>query len=222
MKQILAFVLSVSILLLTACGARGNEPMPSVNDPAGAADSISPRQEESVSSSAGKEASPAEETPRPSQPSEPQSATATPPAQKPTQPTQPPQKAAEAKPSEPEQPSEAPVEPTDTPPESGYTQADFDRIISEVRAYAESYAAQGFRFIWTDGMAFSQDVGYFGTPYLRYEGVDGTISRLQYHVDKIVQTSTDPANGMTVSEMSYKVVQLEQNGEIAFAVIYGG
>ena len=71
-------------------------------------------------------------------------------------------------------------------------------------------------------MAFSPDVGYFGTPYLRQEGVDGTISRLQYHVDKIVKTSTDPANGVTVSEMSYKVVQIEQSGEIAFAVIYGG
>lgn len=71
-------------------------------------------------------------------------------------------------------------------------------------------------------MAFSQDVGYFGTPYLRQEGVDGTIGRLQYHVDKIVKTSTDPANGVTVSEMSYKVVQIERSGEIAFAVIYGG
>ena len=39
---------------------------------------------------------------------------------------------------------------------------------------------------------------------------------------KIVRTSTDPANGVTVSEMSYKVVQIERNGEIAFAVIYGG
>ena len=28
--------------------------------------------------------------------------------------------------------------------------------------------------------------------------------------------------GVTVSEMSYKVVQIERNGEIAFAVIYSG
>ena len=52
--------------------------------------------------------------------------------------------------------------------------------------------------------------------------MDGTIRHLQYHVDKIVRTSTDPANGVIVSEMSYKVVQIEQSGEIAFAVIYGG
>lgn len=230
MKQILAFVFSVGILLLSACTAQPCVPETSTtSDTTGITESTLPRQEEPVSSSAGNEA--AETTPTEStmQPAEPQPGvtaeppvTTTPPAQKPTQPPQPPLETVETKPSETTQPSEAPTEPPDTASDPVYTQADFDRIISEVRAYAESYAAQGFRFIWTDSMAFSQDVGYFGTPYLRQEGVDGTISRLQYHVDKIVRTSTNPANGVTVSEMSYKVVQIERNGEIAFAVIYGG
>lgn len=233
MKQILVFAFSVGILLLSACTAQPCAPETSTtSDPTGITESTLPRQEESISSSAGNEITepiPTKSTMQPTQPTEPQpgvtaeqSATTTPPAQKPTQPPQPPQETAETKPSETTQPSEAPTEPPDTASDPVYTQADFDRIISEVRAYAESYATQGFRFIWTDSMAFSQDVGYFGTPYLRQEGVDGTIGRLQYHVDKIVKTSTDPANGVTVSEMSYKVVQIERSGEIAFAVIYGG
>ena len=233
MKKILVFVFSVGILLLSACTAQSSTPeASSASDRAGIAESTLSRQEEPISSSAGNEtaeSTPTESTMQPTQPAEPQPdataeqpVTTAPPTQKPTQPPQPPQETAETKPSETTQPSEPPTEPPNTVPDPVYTQADFERIISEVRAYAESYAAQGFRFIWTDSMAFSPDVGYFGTPYLRQEGVDGTISRLQYHVDKIVKTSTDPANGVTVSEMSYKVVQIEQSGEIAFAVIYGG
>ncbi len=233
MKKILVFVFSVGILLLSACTAQSSTPeASSASDRAGIAESTLSRQEEPISSSAGNEtaeSTPTESTMQPTQPAEPQPdataeqpVTTAPPTQKPTQPPQPPQETAETKPSETTQPSEPPTEPPNTVPDPVYTQADFERIISEVRAYAESYAAQGFRFIWTDSMAFSPDVGYFGTPYLRHEGVDGTIRRLQYHVDKIVKTSTDPANGVTVSEMSYKVVQIEQSGEIAFAVIYGG
>ena len=233
MKKILVLVFSVGILLLSACTAQSSTPeASSASDRAGIAESTLSRQEEPISSSAGNEtaeSTPTESTMQPTQPAEPQPdataeqpVTAAPPTQNPTQPPQTPQETAETKPSETTQPSEPPTEPPNTVPDPVYTQADFERIISEVRAYAESYAAQGFRFIWTDSMAFSPDVGYFGTPYLRHEGVDGTIRRLQYHVDKIVKTSTDPANGVTVSEMSYKVVQIEQSGEIAFAVIYGG
>ena len=233
MKKILVFVFSVGILLLSACTAQSSTPeASSASDRAGIAESTLSRQEEPISSSAGNEtaeSTPTESTMQPTQPAEPQPdataeqpVTTAPTTQNPTQPSQPPQETSETKPSANTQPSEPPTEPPNTVPDPVYTQADFERIISEVRAYAESYAAQGFRFIWTDSMAFSPDVGYFGTPYLRQEGVDGTISRLQYHVDKIVKTSTDPANGVTVSEMSYKVVQIEQSGEIAFAVIYGG
>ena len=71
-------------------------------------------------------------------------------------------------------------------------------------------------------MEFGWDVGYMGTPRIEYEGVEGTISRLKNHIDKIVETSTDPANGITSNYMTYKVVQITIDGDIAFAVIYGG
>ena len=71
-------------------------------------------------------------------------------------------------------------------------------------------------------MEFGWDVGYMGTPRIKYEGVAGTISRLKNHIDKIVETSTDPANGITTDYMTYKVVQITIDGDIAFAVIYGG
>ena len=38
----------------------------------------------------------------------------------------------------------------------------------------------------------------------------------------VVVTSTDPANGITTDYMTYKVVQIIIDGDIAFAVIYGG
>ena len=133
----------------------------------------------------------------------------------PDEPAVPPQ----AEGSNPTKPTEPPVtEPTDPV----YTQADYDRIIREATAYAESYAKKGFTFEWKDSMEFGWDVGYMGTPRIKYEGVEGTISRLKNHIDKIVETSTDPANGITSDYMTYKVVQITIDGDIAFAVIYGG
>ena len=53
-------------------------------------------------------------------------------------------------------------------------------------------------------------------------GVDGVIRSLKYHIDLIVKTTTDPANGITCDEMTYKVMQIDLDGEIAFVVVYGG
>ena len=118
--------------------------------------------------------------------------------------------------------TEEPPAPEEPEPPKEPTQADFDRIIAEVRAYAESYRDKGFTFEWDDAMEFSWDVGWFGTPRIRYEGIDGTIDMLKYHVDKIYKTSTDPKYGLTSDRMPYKVVQITVDGDIAFAVIYGG
>ena len=118
--------------------------------------------------------------------------------------------------------TEEPPAPEEPEPPKEPTQADFDRIIAEVRAYAESYRDKGFTFEWDDTMEFSWDVGWFGTPRIRYEGIDGTIDMLKYHVDKIYKTSTDPKYGLTSDRMPYKVVQITVDGDIAFAVIYGG
>ena len=129
----------------------------------------------------------------------------------------------EAKPTEPPtQPTEPqPTEPPATQPPKGFTEADHTRIVSEVKAYAESYTSKGFTFEWAEELAFGWDVGWMGTPRISRDGVDGVISTLKHHVDLIYKTGTDPANGVTANSVRYKVVQLEIDGGIAYAVIYG-
>ena len=108
-----------------------------------------------------------------------------------------------------------------TEPPKGFTEADHTRIVSEVKTYAESYTAKGFTFEWAEELAFGWDVGWMGTPRISRDGVDGVISTLKHHVDLIYKTGTDPANGVTANSVRYKVVQLEIDGGIAYAVIYG-
>lgn len=114
-----------------------------------------------------------------------------------------------------------PTEPPATQPPKGFTEADHTRIVSEVKAYAESYTSKGFTFEWAEELAFGWDVGWMGTPRISRDGVDGVISTLKHHVDLIYKTGTDPANGVTANSVRYKVVQLEIDGGIAYAVIYG-
>ena len=128
-----------------------------------------------------------------------------------TKPTEPP-----TKPTEPQ-----PTEPPATQPPKGFTEADHTRIVSEVKTYAESYTSKGFTFEWAEELAFGWDVGWMGTPRISRDGIDGVISTLKHHVDLIYKTGTDPANGVTANSVRYKVVQLEIDGGIAYAVIYG-
>lgn len=128
-----------------------------------------------------------------------------------TKPTEPP-----TKPTEPQ-----PTEPPATEPPKGFTEADHARIVSEVKAYAESYTPKGFTFEWAEELEFGWDVGWMGTPRISRDGVDGVISTLKHHVDLIYKTGTDPANGVTANSVRYKVVQLEIDGGIAYAVVYG-
>ena len=128
-----------------------------------------------------------------------------------TKPTEPP-----TKPTEPQ-----PTEPPATEQPKGFTEADHTRIVSEVKAYAESYTAKGFTFEWAEELEFGWDVGWMGTPRISRDGVDGVISTLKHHVDLIYKSGTDPANGVTANSVRYKVVQLEIDGGIAYAVIYG-
>ena len=100
-------------------------------------------------------------------------------------------------------------------------EAEYKRIIREVTAYAESYAAKGFIFNWDDSLEFSWETGYMGTPRIKYECVDGVISILKYHVDKIVNTATDPSNGIPAVSANYKIMQVTVDGDIAFVVLYG-
>lgn len=137
--------------------------------------------------------------------------TETPKQTEPPKVTEPPTKTTEP------QPTEPPV--TEQP--KGFTEADHTRIVSEVKTYAESYTAKGFTFEWAEELEFGWDVGWMGTPRISRDGVDGVISTLKHHVDLIYKTGTDPANGVTANSVRYKVVQLEIDGGIAYAVIYG-
>lgn len=114
-----------------------------------------------------------------------------------------------------------PESPAEPQPPKGFTEADHNRIVSEVKAYAESYKAKGFTFVWSDSLEFGWDVGWMGTPRISRDGVDGTIKTLKHHVDLIYKSGTDPANGVTADSVLYRVVQLEIDGGIAYAVIYG-
>lgn len=140
------------------------------------------------------------------------------------QPTAPP----ESRPAETTAPTTPPTEtkpetepPAEIQPPKGFTEADHTRIVSEVKAYAESYKAKGFTFEWSDSLEFGWDVGWMGTPRISRDGVDGTIKTLKHHVDLIYKSGTDPANGVTADSVLYRVVQLEIDGVIAYAVIYG-
>lgn len=48
------------------------------------------------------------------------------------------------------------------------------------------------------------------------------IETLKYHIDLIYKTSTDPMYGITTEYMTYKVEQITVDGDLAYAVIYGG
>ena len=171
---------------------------------------------------------PAPESTKPTQPTQP-SAPAEPPKEtkptepEPTQPAPTEPKPTEPMPIEPEPTEPKPTEPAPTEPEPDtFTEADHRRIIAEVTAYAESYTAKGFTFQWKESMTFGWDVGYMGTPRVEYEGVDGVIEMLKYHIDLIYKTSTDPAYGLTTTVMTYKVEQITIDGDLAYVVIYGG
>lgn len=127
---------------------------------------------------------------------------------------------------EPPKVTEPPAEsqtPEATEPETDtFTEADHKRIVAEVTAYAQSYADKGFTFEWKESMTFGWDVGYMGTPRVEYEGVDGVIKTLKYHIDLIYKTSTDPMYGITTEYMTYKVEQITVDGDLAYVVIYGG
>ena len=176
-------------------------------------------EKEKAESSAPAESGTAAETRKPAESAD--KAETVPPTQAPKQ-SEPPE-ATEPQPTEPPtKPTEPqPTEPPATQLPKGFTEADHTRIVSEVKAYAESYTSKGFTFEWAEELAFGWDVGWMGTPRISRDGVDGVISTLKHHVDLIYKTGTDPANGVTANSVRYKVVQLEIDGGIAYAVIYG-
>lgn len=180
-------------------------------------------EKEKAESSAPAESGTAAETRKPAESAD--KAETVPPTQAPKQ-SEPPEATEPPKVTEPPEtkPTEPPTKPTEPPatePPKGFTEADHARIVSEVKAYAESYTSKGFTFEWAEELEFGWDVGWMGTPRISRDGVDGVISTLKHHVDLIYKTGTDPANGVAANSVRYKVVQLEIDGGIAYAVIYG-
>ena len=184
-------------------------------------------EKEKAESTATSESGTAAETRKPAESAD--KAETVPPTQAPKQ-TEAPKATAppESRPAETTAPTTPPTEtkpetepPAETQPPKGFTEADHNRIVSEVKAYAESYKAKGFNFEWSDSLEFGWDVGWMGTPRISRDGVDGTIKTLKHHVDLIYKSDTDPANGVTADSVLYRVVQLEIDGGIAYAVIYG-
>lgn len=184
-------------------------------------------EKEKAESSAPAESGTAAETRKPAESAD--KAETVPPTQAPKQ-TEPPKatEPPESRPAESTAPTVPPAEtkpetepPAETQPPKGFTEADHNRIVSEVKAYAESYKAKGFTFVWSDSLEFGWDVGWMGTPRISRDSVDGTIKTLKHHVDLIYKSGTDPANGVTADSVLYRVVQLEIDGGIAYAVIYG-
>lgn len=201
-----------------------SEPTDESSLPAGtesATDSTTEKEKESSTAPAnsGKtEAAKPADTESPKQTETPK-VTETPKQTEPPKVTEPPETKSTEPPTKPTEPQ--PTEPPATEPPKGFTEADHTRIVSEVKAYAESYTAKGFTFEWAEELEFGWDVGWMGTPRISRDGVDGVISTLKHHVDLIYKTGTDPANGVTANSVRYKVVQLEIDGGIAYAVIYG-
>ena len=180
-------------------------------------------EKEKAESSAPAESGTAAETRKPAESAD--KAETVPPTQAPKQSEAP--KATEPPESRPAESTAPTAPPTETKPETepqppnGFTEADHNRIVSEVKAYAESYKSKGFTFVWSDSLEFGWGVGWMGTPRISRDGVDGTIKTLKHHVDFIYKSGTDPANGVTADSVLYRVVQLEIDGGIAYAVIYG-
>lgn len=193
---------SVSISDISTDNIREAEEPPESDSPSVLEETVPPKQTES-------------EAPKQTLPGASNDPTEKPPVQ--TESPTPEPESEETKPSVPE--TVLPEESTDPPPTD--MEAEYKRIIREATAYAESYAAKGFTFHWDDSLDFNWETGYMGTPRVKYEGVDGAIQILKHHIDRIVQTATDPSNGIPASAANYKVMQITVDDDIAFVVLYG-
>ena len=207
---------------------KASEPTAESSLPAGTestTDSTTEKEKESSTAPADSGSKADAAKPADTEPTAPSKQTESPKTTEPPKQTEPP-KVTEPPETKPTEPSTKPTEPQPTEPPAteqpkGFTEADHTRIVSEVKVYAESYTAKGFTFEWAEELAFGWDVGWMGTPRISRDGIDGVISTLKHHVDLIYKTGTDPANGVTANSVRYKVVQLEIDGGIAYAVIYG-
>ena len=140
------------------------------------------------------------------------------------QPTAPP----ESRPAETTAPTTPPTEtkpetepPAEIQPPKGFTEADHTRIVSEVKAYAESYKAKGFTFEWSDSFGIRLGCGLDGNTLYQPRRCGRYDQDPQAPCRSHLQIRHRSANGVTADSVLYRVVQLEIDGGIAYAVIYG-
>ena len=104
-------------------------------------------------------------------------------------------------------PTESSTPTTEPPPvKPTYTEADFQKIINEIRAYGESKG-----FIWKKSFAFEQDLQYYGRPNIERDGYDRVIETLKYHCDRI-----ETQYGIC----HFKVIKYLYQGNTEFIVLY--
>jgi hypothetical protein len=105
--------------------------------------------------------------------------------------------------------SSAPANPT-------YTEADYNAIIAEVKAYAEGIKA--VKFMWKDTFVINgDDCGYYGHPDLTSLSRASVIGDLKFHVG-LIENAAVRENSPTVD---FYVTWKEIEGAIHFFVLYG-
>ena len=94
--------------------------------------------------------------------------------------------------------SPAPTATPTNPPAPVYTQADYEAIIAEVRAYAESKT--NARFVWDPSLTREKAdaglAGYHGMPNLTRHSKQSVLADLKYHVDLTAEHVARNARGM--------------------------
>ena len=197
------------IISLTACGEKTETPsIPAPEEMSGIpGDVLIPDADETLTSEPEASAEPSEPEPSkiPTTTSTPAGTTSrptTPPAN--NTPSQAPAQPATSTPAPPASSTPTPSQPT----KPTYTEADYQAIISEIRAYGE---AKGF--VWDDSFAFGQaGLGYYGRPNLTDLSKESVISDLKYHCDKIETY---------VGGCHFKVVRHDYQNKVEFVVLYG-
>jgi len=126
----------------------------------------------------------------------------------------------------PSQPPATSKPPEDPPKPPVYTEADYNAIIAEIKAYAENRTS--IKFIWSDLLTMD-NAGYHGLPNLTRHSRDSVIKTLKYHVDLTVEFATDPKYGVPSESGHYRIIWFVDthnvwgfgNGDILFAFLYG-
>jgi hypothetical protein len=107
------------------------------------------------------------------------------------------------------------------PPAPVYTQADYEAIVAEVRAYAE--AKTKVRFIWKPELRYDvQPVGFHDVVNLsKSSGKAFVINELKYHLDLTESHVAGGSGGVPGDAVYYDIEFFEYQGDMMFTHLYG-